>query len=234
MMSTDKVIELDQIRFAWPGQQGAGLSIPQLRLSAGDQVFVHGESGSGKSTLLALIAGVILPAAGSVKLLGRNLTDLSGAKRDRLRVDHVGFIFQQFNLLPYLPVIDNVLLPCRFSTRRAARACARSGGIRQDAERLLASLDLAKALWHKPATELSVGQQQRVAAARAFIGQPELLVADEPTSALDASRQQGFLELLREESAASGAALLFVSHDRRLQSGFPISFGLPPMMEGAA
>lgn len=233
-MLADTVIALDNVRFAWPGQQGAGLSIPHLQLLPGDQLFVHGESGSGKSTLLALIAGVVLPVSGSVKLLGQDLAQLSGARRDRLRVDHVGFIFQQFNLLPYLPVIENVLLPCRFSARRAARASARSGSLRRDAERLLARLDLAPALWSKPAAELSVGQQQRVAAARAFIGQPALLVADEPTSALDASRQQGFLELLREESLESGAALLFVSHDPRLQSGFPASFGLPSMTEVAA
>lgn len=233
-MSTPAVVALEGLRYRWPGQGGPGLVIDRLQLAPGEHLFVQGESGSGKSTLLALIAGVLLPQAGSVRLLGQDLAALSSARRDQARVDHVGFIFQQFNLLPYLAVIDNVLLPCRFSGRRGARAVARSGSLQAEAARLLARLDLDERLWQRPAAGLSVGQQQRVAAARALIGAPELLVADEPTSALDASRQQGFLALLREEAAASGAALLFVSHDTRLEAGFSASFRLAPMMEDAA
>jgi putative ABC transport system ATP-binding protein len=227
-------VAIESLRFRWPEQPGPGLLIEALKLDAGEHLFVQGESGSGKSTLLALIAGVLLPQAGTVRLLGQDLAALSGAKRDQLRVDHVGFIFQQFNLLPYLPVLDNVLLPCRFSARRAARATARTGSLRAEAARLMARLDLAESLWTRPAAGLSVGQQQRVAAARALIGAPELLVADEPTSALDAARQEGFLALLREEAQASGAALLFVSHDTRLAAGFGASLRLAPMAEAAA
>jgi putative ABC transport system ATP-binding protein len=141
---------------------------------------------------------------------------LSGRARDRLRADSIGFLFQQFNLLPWLPAIDNVLLPCTFSARRRQRA----GNPREEAARLLTHLDLSPDLWHQPAAELSVGQQQRVAAARALIGKPEILIADEPTSALDAPRQQIFVDLLLREATEAGATLLFVSHDERLAAHF--------------
>ena len=188
------------------------LDIPHLDLAPGEQVFLHGPSGSGKSTLLNLLAGVLVPQSGELRVLDAPFSSLPGAARDRFRADHIGLIFQQFNLIPYLSVLDNVMLPCRFSRRRATRA----GTPREAAGQLLAQLDLDAALWTRPATALSVGQQQRVAAARALIGRPELVIADEPTSALDAARQAAFLDLLRRECAASGAALLFVSHDARL------------------
>ncbi len=192
------------------------LDIPHLDLAPGEQVFLHGPSGSGKSTLLNLLAGVLVPQRGELRVLDTPFSSLPGAARDRFRADHIGLIFQQFNLIPYLSVLDNVMLPCRFSGRRATRA----GAPREAAGQLLAQLDLDAALWTRPATALSVGQQQRVAAARALIGRPELVIADEPTSALDAARQAAFLDLLRRECAASGAALLFVSHDARLAAHF--------------
>ena len=192
------------------------LDIPHLDLAPGEQVFLHGPSGSGKSTLLNLLAGVLVPQRGELRVLDTPFSSLPGAARDRFRADHIGLIFQQFNLIPYLSVLDNVMLPCRFSARRATRA----GTPREAAGQLLTQLDLDAALWARPATALSVGQQQRVAAARALIGRPELVIADEPTSALDAARQAAFLDLLRRECAASGAALLFVSHDERLATHF--------------
>ena len=210
------MIALDNLAFRWPGQSLACLDIPHFAVAAGERVFLHGPSGSGKSTLLNLIGGVAVPERGRVELLGRDIAGLSGRARDAFRADHIGLIFQQFNLLPWLSAIDNVLLPCTFSATRRQRA----GTARAAAERLLAHLDLAAALWEKPAAELSVGQQQRVAAARALIGRPEILIADEPTSALDAPRQQAFIDLLLAESAAVGAALLFVSHDARLAAHF--------------
>ncbi|MDP2833022.1 MAG: ABC transporter ATP-binding protein [Pseudomonadota bacterium] len=210
------LLDLQEVLFRWPGQAAACLDIANFQVAADEQVFIHGESGSGKSTLLNLIAGVLLPQRGRIDALGQSLSGLSAAARDRFRVDHIGLIFQQFNLIPYLSVLDNVLLPCRFSKRRRERA----GDARQAAATLLRHLDLDEALWQRPATQLSVGQQQRVAAARALIGQPEIVIADEPTSALDAARQEAFLGLLRQECAAANAALLFVSHDLRLAEGF--------------
>jgi putative ABC transport system ATP-binding protein len=210
------LLALENLLFRWPDQADACLEIDAFQVAADEQVFIHGESGSGKSTLLNLIAGVLAPQRGTINALGQPLTALSTTARDRFRVDHIGLIFQQFNLIPYLSVLDNVLLPCRFSRRRAERA----GDMRQAAATLLQHLDLDESLWQRKATQLSVGQQQRVAAARALIGRPEIVIADEPTSALDAARQAAFLDLLRRECAAANAALLFVSHDLRLAEGF--------------
>ncbi len=210
------MIALAQVRFRWPGQVAPCLDIDRFAVAAGERVFLHGPSGSGKSTLLNLVGGVAVPEHGRVELLGTDLATQSSRARDRFRANHIGFVFQQFNLLPWLCAFDNVLLPCTFSAARAQRA----GDARDEAARLLARLDLAPALWKKPAGELSVGQQQRVAAARALIGRPEILIADEPTSALDAARQQAFIDLLLAESAAVGATLLFVSHDARLAAHF--------------
>jgi putative ABC transport system ATP-binding protein len=215
------LLELEHLRYAWPGQAPC-LDIAGFALAAGEPVFLHGPSGSGKSTLLNLLAGVLVPQRGCVTALGQDLCGLSAAARDRFRVDHMGLIFQQFNLIPYLSALDNVLLPCRFSPLRRARA----GEPRQAAARLLGHLDLDEGLWRRTASALSVGQQQRVAAARALIGAPELVIADEPTSALDAERQAAFLDLLLAECATAGAALVFVSHDRRLAARFPRVLGL--------
>lgn len=212
-------LHVADLLFRWPGQTAPGLDIPHLEVAAGERVFLHGPSGSGKSTLLGLLGGVSVPERGRVEILGRPLHALPARVRDRIRADSIGFLFQQFNLLPWLSAIDNVLLPCTFSALRRDRAGAR-GSPTAEAEHLLTQLDLAPASWHKKAAELSVGQQQRVAAARALIGQPEIIIADEPTSALDAERQQAFVDLLLRETAAAGAALVFVSHDHRLAAHF--------------
>jgi putative ABC transport system ATP-binding protein len=210
-------LKITDLVFRWPRQAQNCLDIPRFELAAGERIFLHGASGSGKSTLLGLLGGVALPQAGRIELLGSDITQLGGRARDRFRADHIGFLFQQFNLLPWLPAIDNVLLPCTFSARRRERA---GTDPRTEAGRMLRHLDLDPASWRKPAGELSVGQQQRVAAARALSGPPEILIADEPTSALDAERQQVFIDLLLQESAAVGATLVFVSHDRRLAGHF--------------
>jgi putative ABC transport system ATP-binding protein len=203
-------------------------------VAAGERVFLHGPSGSGKSTLLAILGGVAVPERGRVHLLGQDIVTFSGHDRDVFRADHIGFIFQQFNLLPWLSARDNVLLPCAFSPYRRNRADDPAA----ETARLLQRLDLAPDLWNSPAAELSVGQQQRVAAARALIGKPEILIADEPTSALDAPRQQIFIDLLLAETSAVGACLLFVSHDERLAVRFDRVLSLAEvnhaMPEGAA
>jgi putative ABC transport system ATP-binding protein len=158
---------------------------------------------------------------GAVSIQGQRVDDLSGAQRDRFRADHIGFIFQMFNLVPYLSLIENVTLPCRFSKRRRKRALRRSASVGAEAVRLLTHLNIADPdLLRHPVTALSVGQQQRVAAARALIGAPEILIADEPTSSLYANHREAFISLLFDECAKESTTLVFVSHDISLATMF--------------
>jgi putative ABC transport system ATP-binding protein len=214
---TSQAIELNDVHFAWP--RGAPvLAIPRFAVAQGESVFLKGASGSGKSTLLGLIGGVLQQARGSILVLGTSMRDLRGSRKDAFRAAHIGFIFQMFNLLPFLSVLDNVTLTARFSRARAARA---GGDLAGEARRLLADLGLSDPqLLARPVTELSIGQQQRVAAARALLGRPDLLIADEPTSALDADTRLGFLDMLKRECASAGTTLLFVSHDTALARSF--------------
>lgn len=230
----EPVVRIDDLVFRWPAAGSPCLNIPHFEIEAGERVFLHGPSGSGKSTLLGLLGGVLAAEQGRLRLLGSDLTQLRPTARDRFRADHVGFLFQQFNLIPYLSMLDNVLLPCRFSRRRRERASAAGGSLRGEAIRLLSHLDLDPSLHFRPVTQLSVGQQQRVAAARALIGRPEMVIADEPTSSLDAERQGAFLDLLARECAEAGSTLLFVSHDRRLAAGFDREISLPAITRAGA
>lgn len=227
------VLAAEALRFTWPGVKTPCIDIEALRITAGESVFLHGPSGCGKSTLLSLLAGVLVADEGRVTLLGHDWSKLSGTQRDRARVAHVGYIFQQFNLLPYLSVLDNVLLPCRFSARREAQA-ARNGSSRDEAEHLLDQMGLDRALWKRQALQLSVGQQQRVAAARALIGQPEVVIADEPTSALDEDRREAFLDVLLTACAVNHSALVFVSHDQRIAQRFARHVLLPEINRAAS
>ena len=197
------------------------LDIADLRIDTGERVFIQGRSGSGKTTLLNILGGLMLPQAGAVEVLGKSMTAMPGGARDAFRADQIGFVFQMFNLVPYLSVIENVTLPCLFSGERRARATARAATVEAEAARLLEHMGIGGAeLAGSSAAELSVGQQQRVAAARALIGRPGLVIADEPTSALDLDTRRAFLELLFAEVAACGATLVFVSHDTALADAF--------------
>lgn len=221
------VVHLSDVKFRWRPENPLTLDVPGFELTAGECLFVYGPSGSGKTTLLNLVAGVANPEHGEVRVLDQSLAQLPTAHRDAFRSDHIGLIFQMFNLVPYLSVVENILLPCRFSARRRDRAVANDGSLDAAASRLLGDLELDfSRLGSRTVSELSVGQQQRVAAARALIGAPELIIADEPTSSLDADVQQAFLDLLFNEVKQTGAALLFVSHDRRLEPRFTRSVSL--------
>lgn len=229
MTVDDRVlVALSHVTFRWPGQATDTVEIDRLRLHPGEHLFVRGPSGSGKTTLLNLLAGIHTPTTGTIELLGTDLGTLSPSRRDRFRADHIGVVFQQFNLLPYLSTLENVMLSCAFSPRRAARATAGSAAtdVGATARNLLRALNLTDDLHAAPAAELSVGQQQRVAVARALIGGPELLIADEPTSALDADNRNRFLDLLFREVEAQGCTLVFVSHDPQLAGGFSRSIEL--------
>ena len=202
------------VAFAY-GTSPPVLALGEVAVAPGERVFIEGPSGSGKSTLLALVGGVVAPSRGVVEVFGEEVSGLSAGARDRFRADHMGFVFQMFNLLPYLSVQDNVLLPCRFSKARAGRAADGGGraALLEEAKRLLDRLGLGEGFLTRSAASLSIGQQQRVAAARALIGRPQLIIADEPTSALDAGNRERFARLLIDECAAANTTVLFASHD---------------------
>ena len=234
MDNDEAVIALTNMEFRWRPNDPPILVIEALKVRSGERLFIKGASGSGKSTLLSILGGVATPQRGVVQVLNRRLNDMDNAARDHFRADHIGFIFQMFNLLPYLSPLENVLLPCRFSARRRANALRHGTDLATEARRILGSLDLVDEIQlSRPSKELSVGQQQRVAAARALIGSPELLIADEPTSALDWDRRRTFLELLEGECADQGTTLVFVSHDATLEPLFDHTINLASINQAA-
>ena len=229
MPDTADLLQIRDLRFSWPGSSADVLQLAELHLAPGRSYFLHGPSGCGKSTLLGLMAGVLLPLQGRVELQGQDWASLPAGRRDRRRADLVGVIFQQFNLLSYLSCLDNVLLPCRLSRVREQRC---TGSVRQEAHRLLQRMDLPAELWGRRADALSIGQQQRVAAARALIGRPPLVIADEPTSALDEPLRDAFMDLLMAECQQGGSTLVFVSHDARLAEHFDERLSLRDLQAG--
>jgi len=215
---SESAIEISGLEFGYD-ETTKVVAIDQMQIGITEKVFLFGPSGSGKSTLLSLIGGILRPQAGRVSVLGQSLSS-KGAARDRFRADHIGFIFQQFNLVPYLSVDDNVCLPCRYSARRFQRASDSDGSPARAAARLLEALGIGERHRARRSTDLSVGQQQRVAVARALIGRPELVIADEPTSALDTNLRREFIDLLLSECERSASSVMFVSHDASLARHF--------------
>ncbi|MDO6822503.1 ABC transporter ATP-binding protein [Marinobacter sp. 1_MG-2023] len=209
-------IEVKDLSFRWDKHQPA-LTFPDLYLPQGEHLFLHGASGTGKSTFLSLLAGMLSPASGTITMLGTAIQKLGAGKRDRFRADHIGVIFQQFNLVPYLTAEANVTLPCRLSRMRNISTGQNSAAA---AERLLTALAIPESHWQRKVTQLSIGQQQRIAAARALIGAPEIILADEPTSALDSDNRDRFIDLLLTLAEESNTSVLFVSHDRSLAQRF--------------
>ncbi len=185
------------------------VSVDAFSMLSGTQIGLKGESGSGKTTFLNLIAGILKPDAGSIKIDGQEMTVLGESQRDRFRATTIGCVYQSFNLLQGYTCLENVLLAMAFGAGRD-RAFATS---------LLQRVGLSPRLNYYP-RQLSVGQQQRVAVARALANRPKLVLADEPTGNLDAANAVETLALLRETCAEQGAALLLVSHDRDILARF--------------
>ena len=216
VISDNPILNIKDIHYEWPGRIPFTLNVPDFSVHPAESVLLLGESGSGKSTLLSLICGTIMPSKGVVQVAGNDLSKLSASLLDQFRVEKIGIIFQQFNLLPFGSVLDNILLPLSFAPERRARVVQP----KETARKLCTDLGLPENLLNMRASTLSVGQQQRVAVARAMIGEPALLVADEPTSALDESTQIAFLDLLFTQSQNNNTSLLMVSHDERLSKYF--------------
>ena len=208
-------IELTDIRFYYSDRpENIVLNIPSWSLIAGEQAFVHGPSGGGKSTLLGLLSGMLLPKEGKVTVFGQRLDSMNTRKRDQFRAMHIGYVFQQFNLMPFLNAIDNVLLATKFSNQKNTSL------LKSEIETLLNGLNIPVKEWNRPARDLSIGQQQRVAIARALINKPKILIADEPTSSLDRENSEAFMRLLMTIVAENRMTLLFVSHDQSLANYF--------------
>ena len=214
-------IRLEKLYFAWAQRKDFALNVPELHLLPKSKCLLKGPSGSGKSTLLNLLGGVLEPQQGQIYLLGANFTAMRAAEKDAFRAEHMGYIFQMFNLIPYLSVEENCLLPLQFSRKKREKILAHSS-LQGELTRLLEALGLpcGKEFLRQKTQSLSVGQQQRVAAVRAFLGSPEIIIADEPTSALDPDARQGFLTCLFQECERSAATLLYVSHDSQLEPYF--------------
>lgn len=218
-------IQIKDLKFSYPQKNKQTselvLSIGELLINAGDKVFLYGPSGHGKSTLLNIMAGVLTTKTGLTEVLGINLQTISQSARDHLRGENVGYIFQIFNLIPYLNIKENIVLPCLINKKRGEGI-----DFYAQADELIKTLGLTEHV-NKKVTELSIGQQQRVAAARALIGNPKLIIADEPTSSLDEKNTNEFMTLLLNEWEKRKFTLVFVSHDTSLARYFPKTISLP-------
>ena len=220
--ASSPAIQLTDVRFSYEPCVEL-LHVPSLTFAQGERVFIFGPSGSGKTTLLSVMAGVVPATTGSVQVLGQELSWMSSRQRDTFRGIHMGYIFQLFNLIPYLSVLDNILLPCRLHPKRRQRLAGTP--LDEAGLHLAAQLGIEDCLTRN-VLQLSVGQQQRVAAARALLGSPPVLLADEPTSALDTDHREQFLELLFQSCQRVGTTLVFVSHDRAISCLFDRSVSL--------
>ncbi len=227
------MITFNRLSFDYSLATDFSFKLSQFEIQTGSRVFIEGPSGSGKTTFLNLMVGLLHPQEGSITVLGTDITRLSMSQLDRFRADHFGIIFQLFNLLPYLSVLDNICLPCIFSNVRKNRVFQQHKTLVEAARYLCADLDIPEALLACPVQQLSIGQQQRVAIARALIGQPEIIIADEPTSALDNVRKAQFMTLLLRECQKYNMTLLFVSHDDTLKSHFEECYHLNTLNEGS-
>ena len=212
----DSIVKIESLRFQWSKNNNFKIFVPKLEVGRGKKVLFLGESGSGKTTLLSLICGFLEPLSGSISINDKIISDLTSTNKDAYRSDNIGIIFQQFNLLPYANVIDNIVLPLYFSKQRSKKVENKINA----AMNLCDQLRLPESILNQKASNLSVGQQQRVAVARALIGSPSIIVADEPTSSLDTEAQELFLDLMFDQISKNSSTLLMVSHDKSLTNYF--------------
>ena len=207
---------LETLGLEYHYQQGKKIVFPDIGLKRGQRLLISGFSGCGKTTLLSLIAGALKLQAGDIKFDGINYSTMSSLLLDQFRADHIGYIFQTLNLIPFLSVSENIALGVRFSQSRKSKV----SNLSQEVVRLVSSLGLEREALKIPVSRLSVGQQQRVAAARALIGKPDLILADEPTSALDSDTTKKFLNEVMETFDSNKQAIIMVSHDASIAPYF--------------
>lgn len=216
------MIEINACHFTYPNASAPTLDLAPLHVRPNEHIFLHGKSGSGKSTFLNILCGVLEPQKSAIQILQTDMAQLSPSQKDRFRADNFGIIFQQFNLLAYLSVYDNIALAYAFSRQKALHGSniLHKCDVKSEIKRVTSALELPANLLHKQAMHLSVGEQQRVALARALIGSPRIILADEPTSALDDETKENFMRHLFSQIKAQNSTLIFVSHDKTLASYF--------------
>jgi putative ABC transport system ATP-binding protein len=207
------MIAIEQLRFRYPQGEFA-LRVPELRVDEGERVAIIGPSGSGKTTLLNLIAGICTPLAGKVITLGTDMGTLEEARRRAFRIRHIGLVFQEFELLEYLNVLDNVLLPFRIH-----RSLELSRAVRDRAVALATEFGIGRYL-DRFVDQLSQGERQRVSVCRALVVEPALILADEPTGNLDPVNKDRVLDVLLEYTTRKGSTLITVTHDHDLLPRF--------------
>jgi putative ABC transport system ATP-binding protein len=207
-------IEVSNLQFAFPNTTKQLLNISDLKIQQGEKIFLHGPSGCGKSTFLEIVSGVLNFDQGDVSIDQNSLVKMSPSEKDQFRSKNIGYIFQNFNLLPYLNIFENITLPLHLNGK-----IKDAKNIQSEVEAICKKLGIAELL-NQNVSQLSVGQQQRVAVARALISQPKLILADEPTSALDFDHRDKFLKLLFEICSEKKITLIFVSHDHSLKTLF--------------
>ncbi|HPI41053.1 MAG TPA: ABC transporter ATP-binding protein [Pseudobdellovibrionaceae bacterium] len=224
------MIKVKDLKFKYPVSNENILDIPFFELQKGEKVFLYGPSGCGKTTFLEILAGINIPSSGELEIRNQKISELTSTQRDEFRAHYMGYIFQSFNLIPYLTVEENITLPLYLSDVKRKKVPKDSE--KNEVQRLCQFLGIEKYMT-KPVTELSVGQQQRVAAARAILGKPDLILADEPTSSLDFNHREKFIKLLFELCTQNGTSILFVSHDRSLEKLFDRSLSLLDMNQSS-
>ena len=212
----NNIININSCKFKYANSNKNIIDIKSLTIKSGEHIFLRGKSGSGKSTFLNLLSGVLTPDSGTIEILSKDISLMSSSQKDRFRGDNFGTIFQQLNLIPYLSVEENISLACEFSKQKSHNIV----NLTVEIETLLSALELPLEFKSKKAMTLSVGEQQRVAVARALIGKPKIIIADEPTSALDSDSKEKFMQLLFKQVELQGSTLIFVSHDIGLASYF--------------
>ena len=211
------IVNLDGVSFAYPDSKGLptfSINIPDLQIHLEEHWMIIGPSGSGKSTILNLISGELVPQSGCVDVLGHPIHNLTFDERQSFRIANIGYVFQDFPLVPYLNVSQNIVFPYRVNP-----SLILTGEVFERAHSLLKRLDLEDKSQRMP-TELSQGERQRVAIARALIAKPKLILADEPTAGLDMARSHAVLDLLEGIATDEGAGLIVVSHEPQIVERF--------------
>lgn len=229
-MATEPVVELEGVRFAYPSAPASGpafeLHVPRLRIAPGERVAIIGPSGAGKTTLIHIIAGVLVPEAGNVRVLAHELTTLAERERQRLRLRRIGMVFQELDLLEYLTALENI------------RLAGWIGGMpvsKERAAQLSTEMGIASRSRHLPA-QLSQGERQRVALCRALATEPGLVLCDEPTGNLDSASASMVVDALFGYADRTGATLLMITHDQELSERFSrvLRVGPPRAAPGSA